>query len=90
MNFRKTSKRGAVISDQKNYVALFQQRESATGTDFPDKSATFFSENRVGGGGGSEAVWKFSENLSNLVQVVFPYLGEIFDRVQLVPFSLLS
>ena len=52
--FRKLSKGGVggVISDPKNYVALFRWRENATGTDFPDKSATFFSENRVGGGGG--------------------------------------
>ena len=52
---------------------FFGKRESATGTDFPDKSATFFSENR---GGGSEAVWKFSENLSNLVQVDVPKVSE--------------
>ena len=39
------------------------------GTNFPDKNATFFSENRVGG---SEAVWKFSENSLNLVQIVIP------------------
>ena len=31
--------------------------------------------NEGGGGGGSEAVWKFLENSSNLVQVVFPNCG---------------
>ena len=30
--------------------------ESATGTDFPDKSATLFSENRVGGAGGKKII----------------------------------
>ena len=51
----------------------------------PEKSATLFSENRVGWGG-SEAVWKFSENSLNLVQVVIPYcaihsfLGSKFEE----------
>ena len=74
MNFRKTSEwEGGVISDPKNYVALFRYRESATGTDFPDKSATiFFLKIGWEGVGGSEAVGKFSENSSHLVQVMLP------------------
>ena len=72
MNFRKTSEGGGgVISDPKNYVALFSVKEKRNGHRFPGKSATLFSKNRVRGGG-LEAVWKFSENSSNLVQVDFP------------------
>ena len=49
MNFRKTSEGGGgVISDPKNYVALFSVKEKRNGHRFPGKSATLFSENRLG------------------------------------------
>ena len=49
MNFRKTSEGGGgVISDPKNYVALFSVKEKRNGHRFPRKSATFISEKRVG------------------------------------------
>ena len=51
MNFRKTSEGGGgVISDPKNYVALFLVKEKRNGHRFPGKSATLFSKNRVRGG----------------------------------------
>ena len=52
MNFRKTSEGGGgVISDPKNYVALFSVKEKRNGHRFPGKSATLFSKNRGRGGG---------------------------------------
>ena len=47
------------------------------------KAQHFFP--KIGWGGGSEAVWKFSENSSNLVQVNVPKLGSRNDS----PISLL-
>ena len=81
---------GGVISDPKNFVAFFSEIWGEGNNDefsekgghanpnefcckfsgLPKKNAAFFSENR----GGSEAVWKFSENSSNLFQAITPYL----------------
>ena len=64
MNFRKTSEGGGgVISDPKNYVALFSVKEKRNGHRFPGKSATLFSKNRVRGGvrGRLEVFRKFIE-----------------------------
>ena len=71
MNFRKTSEggRGGSFPIQKISLRFFGKGKRY-GHRFPGKSATLFSENRVGG---SEAVWKFSENSSNMVEIVVPY-----------------
>ena len=83
MNFReKLEKGGGSTQIQKISLQIFGKRGGGPLFEkfccrfqyLPKKSATQFSENRVGWG--SEAVWKFSENSSNLVQVYAPYLHE--------------
>ena len=78
---------GGVISDPKIFVAFFSVfflGEGGGGHANPNEfrckfsgltkeAQHFFSENRVGGGG-AEGGWEFSENSSNLVQIVFPKL----------------
>ena len=80
MNFRKTSERGGgVTSDPKNFVVLFSLKEKG-GLLHPEKFRCkkhniVFPKIGWGGGGGSEAVWKFSENSSNLLDQVIPKQG---------------
>ena len=72
MNFQKTSERGGSFPIRKISLRFFGKETGwgrCTPKNFVAKSATLFSENRVGG---SEAVWKFSENSSNMVEIVFP------------------
>ena len=87
MNFRKTSEwGGGVISDPKIFVAVFSvtflgEKGGVTPIRMnfvanfwasrKKRNIVFRNEGGVGGGG-SEAVWKFSENSLNLVQVVTP------------------
>ena len=85
MNFQKTSDGGEVISDPKNFVAFFSEifwGERGGGHANPNefrckflglpKKAQHSFPKRGRGRGGSEAVWKFSENSLNLVQIVIP------------------
>ena len=59
---------GGVISDPKNYVALFGKGKALRAPISRTKAQHFFPKI----GGGSEAVWKFSENSSDLEEVGFP------------------
>ena len=71
MNFWKTSKEGVGGSFpiQKISLRFFGKGKALRAPIFRTKAQHFFPKIE---GGGSEAVWKFSENLSNLVQIVFP------------------
>ena len=71
MNFWKSSEGGRwVISNPKSYVAHFCHYKGVLQSwILGKKSATWFSENE---GGGSSAVWNFSENSSVLVGRGFP------------------
>ena len=64
MNFRKSSKRGGVISNPKIYIADFCHYKRFFGHVFLKKTQYDFPKMR---GGGSKAVWNFSKNLSVLV-----------------------
>ena len=105
MNFRKTSEvggGGGVISDPKNFVAVFFGKRGGGSTQIqknllqifgkgggvhsnPKNFVADFSTSRkkaqhsfpkIGWWGGVQgAIWKFSENSSNLVQVIFPKGG---------------
>ena len=63
MNFRKKGG-GGVPPIRMNFVANFWASR---------KKRNKVSKNRGGRGGGSEAVWKFSENSSVLVRTGVPY-----------------
>ena len=69
MNFRKKggrndefSEKGGGHSNPKNFVADFSTPEKK-------RNIVFRNEGRVGG---SEAVWKFSENSSKMVHTIVP------------------
>ena len=87
MNFRKTSEWGGGHFRSKNFCCGFFGNffgGKGGGHANPNEFRCKFSGLRKkaqhsfpkigwgGGGGGSEAVWKFSENSVNLVGVVFP------------------
>ena len=56
------------------------------GHQFPgQKRNIFFPKIGWGGGGGPEAVWKFFENSSNLVQVTLPNIEGRFSCLNSLP-----
>ena len=61
-----SEKGGGVTPIQMNFVANFWASRKK-------RNIVFRKYGGGGEGGGSEAVWKFSENSLNLVQIVFPY-----------------
>ena len=71
MNFRKTSEwGGGSFPIRKIMLRFFGKGKALRAPISRTKAQHFFPKI---GWGGSEAVWKFSENSSNLVQVMLPY-----------------
>ena len=66
-NFRKG---GGAISDPKTMLRFFGIGKALWAPISRTKAQHFFP--KIGLGGGSEAVWKFSENSSNMVEIVVP------------------
>ena len=69
MNFRKSSEGGGVIFNPKNYIADFCHYRRYFGHEFRKNLQYDFPKMR---GGGSKAVWNFSENSSVLDVLGFP------------------
>ena len=71
MNFRKTSEWGeGSFPIRKIMLRFFGKGKALRAPTSRTKAQHSFP--KIGWGGVGEAVWKFSENSSNLVHVVFP------------------